>query len=92
MEVRLRYRAYRAQAIQDFVGGRDARRIRDIPTVNDLSLGADHQDGAAQDIPHAARAGGQELVSAAKVTIEIAQQGDVVGQAELIAPCVVGPR
>jgi hypothetical protein len=80
-----------AEGIQDFVGGRQARRIGDIPAVDDLAVRVDDQDRATNQVPETIGEGHQQLVARPEISVEVAGQDQVVGQIEGLPPGVVGP-
>jgi hypothetical protein len=80
-----------AQGIENLGGGGQAGWVGHVPAVGDLAVGRDHQDGSANDVLEARGRAGEQLVASAEVAIEIAEQDQVVGQVQGLAPGVVGP-
>ena len=77
---------------EDVVRAGQAGRIGVVPAVRDLAVCADDEHRASQDVlqPRAERV--EQPVVATEVTVEVAQQHELVGQAELRAVRAVGKR
>jgi hypothetical protein len=80
-----------SQRRENLIGGGQSRWIRDIPAVRDLGVLIDHEDGASEDVLEARRGRIQQPVRPSEIAVEVAQQDQVFGQAELRAPGVMGP-